>query len=103
MAKAELQKAPVPDILASGVVLTGGGACLPGAADLAERILDLPVRTGRPSALMGMTDLAMEPSDAAAAGLVLNASDTVPVRRARSEGVLRRMTAKIGQVLSEFI
>jgi cell division protein FtsA len=104
MAKSELHKAPVPDLLASGLVLTGGGACLPGVAELAERILDLPVRIGKPGDIAGTIGLVVEPADAAAVGLVLHANETAPAPRARRQsGVLRRVSAKIGQVLSEFI
>jgi len=104
MTKAELQKAPVPDLLASGLVLTGGGACLPGVAELAERILDLPVRIGKPCDIAGTIGLVVEPADAAAVGLVLRANEATPVRRARHQnGVFHRVSAKIGQVLSEFI
>jgi len=104
MAKTELQKAPVPDLLACGMVLTGGGACIPGAAELAERILDLPVRVGKPTDIVGIIGLVVEPADAAAVGLVLHANEAAPIRRVRNQnGVFRRMSAKIGQVLSEFI
>jgi cell division protein FtsA len=104
MAKSELQKAPVTGLLACGLVLTGGGACIPGVAELAERILDLPVRMGRPADIAGIIGLVVEPADAAAVGLVLHANESVPVRRVRNQnGVFHRVSAKIGQVLSEFI
>jgi cell division protein FtsA len=102
MAKAEIQKAPVPELLASGVVLTGGGAAIPGAPELAERILDLPVRVGRPEGLAGMVDLVVGPADTAAVGLIIRAHESIP-RRTHPQGVFRRMTAKFGEVLSEFI
>jgi cell division protein FtsA len=102
LAKAEIQKAPITEMLASGVVLTGGGAAISGAAELAERIFDLPVRVGRPADMFGMTDLISGASNATAVGLITRASSssapaTVP------QGVFRRMTARIGHVLSEFL
>ncbi len=105
MAKTELQKAPINDLLASGLVLTGGGACIPGVAELAERILDLPVRIGKPCDVAGTIGLVVQPADAAAVGLVLYANEATPVKRTRhhQDGVFRRVSAKIGQVLSEFI
>jgi cell division protein FtsA len=43
----ELKKAVRPDLFASGLILTGGGALLPGTIELAEQMFDLPVRLGR--------------------------------------------------------
>ncbi|KAA3635060.1 MAG: cell division protein FtsA [Calditrichaeota bacterium] len=40
----EIHKAGIRDIPAGGIILTGGGSLLPGAADLAEQIFDMPVR-----------------------------------------------------------
>jgi cell division protein FtsA len=43
----ELKKAVRPDLFASGLILTGGGALLPGTIELAEQMFDLPVRLGQ--------------------------------------------------------
>ena len=43
----EMKKAGVSDIFTGGIVLTGGGALLTGTAELAEQILDFPVRKGQ--------------------------------------------------------
>jgi len=102
LAKREIEKAPVPDMLAAGIVLTGGGACIPGAAELSERILDLPVRMGRPGSIMGMMDRVVSPADATAIGMIMRAQ-TGFEHRATGDGFLRRMTSRIGQVLSEFL
>lgn len=42
----EVNRSGAGDVLTSGLVLTGGGALLPGAVDLAEQIFDAPVRLG---------------------------------------------------------
>jgi cell division protein FtsA len=102
LAKAEIQKAPITEMLASGVVLAGGGAAVSGAAELAERIFDLPVRIGRPSGMFGMTDLISGASSATAVGLIGRASARAAAAPV-PHGVFRRMTARIGQVLSDFI
>jgi cell division protein FtsA len=63
------------DRLGSGVVLTGGGALLPGITELAERSLGLPVRVGTPErGLEGLADSLRRPKFATAAGLVLYAA-----------------------------
>jgi cell division protein FtsA len=53
------------------VVLTGGASQLAGIADLASRILQRPVRIGRPLGIAGLPDAAKGPAFAAAAGLLV--------------------------------
>ena len=57
--------------LGAGVVLTGGGALLEGAVDLAEGILGMPTRLGAPSGLGGLGERVTSPTYATALGLVL--------------------------------
>lgn len=57
--------------LGAGVVLTGGGALLEGAVDLAEEILGMPARLGAPSGLGGLGERVTSPTYATALGLVL--------------------------------
>ncbi|MFH1688492.1 MAG: cell division protein FtsA [bacterium] len=47
MANREIRKAGVREAITGGLVLTGGGALTPGTAELAEQILDIPVRSGQ--------------------------------------------------------
>ncbi len=56
---------------AGGVVLTGGGSLLPGAAELGTQILGLPVRRGAPKGFGGLTDAASSPKHATGVGLAL--------------------------------
>jgi cell division protein FtsA len=53
------------------VVLTGGGAMLDGAIDLAESVFKLPVRLGKPAGVTGLTDMVKSPMYATGVGLVL--------------------------------
>lgn len=72
----ELKKSGYLSNLSAGVVLTGGGALLRGAADLAQAVLGLPVKIGIPS--LGGAALAPEverPIFATAVGLVKYALD----------------------------
>lgn len=50
----ELKQFDCLERMPSGLVLTGGGAELPGITDLFEQYLDLPVRIGLPENLRGM-------------------------------------------------
>jgi cell division protein FtsA len=54
-----------------GIVLTGGGALMPGAVELASHVFSLPVRTGTPLALGGLIDKYQSPEFATAVGLVI--------------------------------
>jgi cell division protein FtsA len=56
--------------LNSGVVLTGGAVLMEGMDVMAENILELPVRIGRPGSIDGMTDDLSNPASAAAFGVV---------------------------------
>lgn len=53
------------------VVLTGGGAQLPGLADLAAQVLGRQVRVARPLGIAGLPDSAKGPPFAAAVGLTV--------------------------------
>lgn len=56
--------------LAGGIVLTGGGALLPGAAELAEEVIGRPTRLGKPQNLKGLVDVVQGSEYATAVGLV---------------------------------
>ena len=59
--------------LSAGVVLTGGGALIPGTAELAADILGLEARVGRPLGLAGgLVEEVSNPKYATAVGLVLH-------------------------------
>ncbi len=58
------------DMLASGIVLTGGATLLDGMPELAEQIVGLPVRRGNPTGVGGLIDVVRSPACAAAVGLV---------------------------------
>jgi len=56
--------------LAGGLVLTGGGALMPGACELAEEIIGRPARLGKPRTLKGLTDVVQGPDYSTVVGLV---------------------------------
>ena len=59
--------------LSAGVVLTGGGALIPGTAELAAEILGLEARVGRPLGLDGgLVEEVDDPKYATGVGLVLH-------------------------------
>jgi cell division protein FtsA len=71
MAKQKIVENVPRDLVLGEVVLTGGGAQLPGIGPIAEGVFGLPVRTGTPNALGGLTEVMAAPQYATAVGLVL--------------------------------
>ncbi len=71
LVKRELEKTGLLQVLASGVVLTGGTVAIEGIAELAEQILDVPVRIGCPTGVSGLVDIVRSPMYATGVGLVL--------------------------------
>ncbi len=70
----EVVRSGYGDLLASGVVLTGGSSLLNGIADLGEQIFNMPVRIGYPKGISGLVDLVNSPMYATGVGLVLYGS-----------------------------
>ena len=67
----ELERCGLSDMLASGMVVTGGSTLLQGLPELAEEILGMPVRRGVPQGVGGLADVVKSPIYATAVGLVL--------------------------------
>ncbi len=68
----EIKRSGYARHLAAGVVLTGGGALIPGTAELASEVLGMEARIGRPLGLAtGMVEEVSDPKFATAVGLVL--------------------------------
>ncbi len=58
------------ELTAGNVVLTGGASLMPGVEQLAAERFRLPVRTGAPHGVSGLTDVVSGPAHATAVGLV---------------------------------
>ncbi len=71
MVKDQLDRAGYLKLLSGGVVLTGGGALLPGAAELATDVLGLPARIGNPKPMGGLVEEYRSPQFATGVGLVM--------------------------------
>lgn len=66
----EIKRSGYDGLLRAGAVLTGGGALLPGVRDLAQDMLELPVRVARPERLTGVADMLRSPVYATSVGLL---------------------------------
>jgi cell division protein FtsA len=72
---ADIGKTRWHDKIPAGVVLTGGASALAGTTELAERVLEMPVRIGYPIGITGLVDSVDDPRFATGVGLVLYARD----------------------------
>ncbi len=70
MAREMLGDARLLNRLPAGIVLTGGGALLPGALDLAGEIFQAPARLGKPQNVSGWSEQVDSPQFATAVGLL---------------------------------
>lgn len=77
MAKERVEKMGYWKLIKAGIVLTGGGALMPGTAELAQSIFGLPVRVGAPVSVGGLENEYRNPQYATAVGLVLLQADTL--------------------------
>ena len=88
--RTELVKAGHLGMLPAGGVITGGGARLPGAVELAEKILGMPIRLGLPRDIGGLSDAVASPIYTTAVGLVIYAAKQhTGLRDARKTAKLR--------------
>jgi cell division protein FtsA len=69
--QAELRRSGFEDLIAAGIVLTGGSAKIEGLIDLAEEIFHMPVRLGTPQYVTGLVDVVRNPIYATGVGLLL--------------------------------
>ncbi|MFA6198608.1 MAG: cell division protein FtsA [Patescibacteria group bacterium] len=71
MVDKELQKIERSGLLPAGVILTGGGAKLPGAITVAKQIFKLPAALGTPRDIVSSIDKITDPAFATAIGLAI--------------------------------
>jgi cell division protein FtsA len=100
----EIVKSGYEDLIASGVVITGGSAILPGMPELAEQIFDLPVRRGQPTNIGGLTDVVNSPIYATGVGLVKYGSRNMQTRNfvIGQENLFDRVTLRMKEWFGEF-
>ncbi len=67
----ELQRSGFEDLLAAGIVLTGGASKMEGVVELAEEIFHMPVSLGVPRNVVGLKDIISNPIYATGVGLLM--------------------------------
>lgn len=104
LAYKEIVRSGFEDLLAAGVVLTGGTSLLYGISELAEQIFDMPARKGSPTGVGGLSDVVNSPVYATGVGLIVYSCKQLSgdsIYR-KTSSIFGNMTRTIKKWLSEF-
>lgn len=95
LVQAELRRSGFEDLIAAGIVLTGGTSKMEGAVELAEEIFHMPVSIGKPQGITGLTDIVRNPIYSTAVGLLLYGS------KQQSEKMVVPPNARMGSMMGK--
>jgi cell division protein FtsA len=98
LVQAELRRSGFEELLAAGVVLTGGSSKMEGVIELAEEVFHLPVRLGVPQHVGGLAEVVRNPIHATGVGLLLFGNqemDDIQRREMKSSGGFKGMLARM--------
>ncbi len=70
MIQQEIQKSGYGDMLAAGIVLTGGTTLLQGMVELGDMVFEIPLKRGAPIRLGGLKEVVNSPKYSTAVGLL---------------------------------
>ncbi len=99
----QLSQLPPDTALGAGLVLTGGGATLPGIVELAQGCFGAPVRVGVPwEGLSGLADAVARPGLSTATGLALHGADYFLETGQGVSTVASGVVTRVGAWLKEF-
>ncbi len=71
LVQSELRRSGYEELIAAGIVLTGGSSKVKGLIDLAEEIFHMPVRMGGPQNVTGLTEVVKNPIHSTGVGLLM--------------------------------
>ncbi len=71
MVLSELRRSGMEEMIASGIVISGGSSMMRGMVELGEEIFHMPVRLGMPRYVGGLSEVVSNPRYATGVGLVL--------------------------------
>jgi cell division protein FtsA len=102
-----LQESGYRNVIASGAVITGGTSMLPGADDLAQEILRLPVRVGFPENITGLNEMVYSPMYATGVGLLRYALNNAGMSQSPAlqsdQGMFRTVSRRMKEWMNEFL
>jgi cell division protein FtsA len=103
LVREEISKSGYATALASGAVVTGGSMQLAGAVEMAEQVLEMPVRLGLPMHTRGLLDVISSPVYATGVGLVLHGMKHQERSSGmREEGLMAKFRYRVSYWLDEF-
>lgn len=94
--QAELRRSGYEELIAAGVVLTGGTSKMEGATELAEEIFHMPVSIGKPRGISGLTDIVRNPIYSTAVGLL-----KYGVERQNNHLMIHSEAARVSQMVGK--
>jgi cell division protein FtsA len=100
----EIIRSGYEDVIASGMVITGGTTILPGMPEMAEQIFSLPVRRGVPQGIGGLVDVVNSPIYATGVGLVKFGSRNLKAQKFMigQQNVFDKVVRRMREWFSEF-
>ena len=94
LVQAEIRRSGYEDMIAAGIVLTGGTSKMEGVVELAEEIFHTPVRIGMPQEVQGLNDIVRNPIYSTGVGLLHYGLKQQKNRNARSGARTRSTRVK---------
>ena len=97
LVQAELRRSGYEDLIAAGIVLTGGSSKIEGVVELAEEIFHKPVSIGMPRDVKGLSDIVRNPIYATGVGLLQygrrqeSGRDARAIAPTTNEGIVDRL------------
>jgi len=94
LVQSELRRSGYEDLIAAGIVLTGGSSQVKGLIELAEEIFHMPVRMGLPQNVTGLTEVVKNPVHSTGVGLLMYGKEHQGAGRSLdtdSSGLLAKM------------
>ena len=101
LVQAELRRSGFEDLIASGIVLTGGGAKMEGLIELAEEIFHMPVSLGAPRNVAGLKAIVRNPVFATSVGLLQYGLDQEKERPSKRSSRKSSMFARVKSFFTE--
>lgn len=104
LVRSEISRSGFEDLIASGIVITGGSSLLEGIPELAEQIFNLPVRVGKPTGIGGLVDVVNSPIYATGVGLVLHGAQQGNKHRFKmgDKNLFSKITARMKEWFGEY-
>lgn len=103
--KREIYRADMENAVTAGLVTTGGTALLDGVTEIAESVMGLPCRMGKPQGIAGLTDVVNNPMYATGVGLVMYGARKVPTKkfRIRDKNIFNSIVQRMKRWFKEVI